>query len=54
LAGTETLLAKANTVGSRSRAQNLDGIRTGHCKSSNRKSLILLALPRGLEPVFSP
>jgi hypothetical protein len=30
LAGTETLLAKANAVGSRSRAQNPDGTRTGH------------------------
>ena len=30
LADTETLLAKANPVGSSSRAQNPDGTRTGH------------------------
>jgi hypothetical protein len=33
LAGTETLLAKANAVGSRSLAQNPDGTRTGHWQS---------------------
>jgi hypothetical protein len=42
LAGTDTLLAKATVVGSRSRAQNPDG------------TLANLALPRGLEPLFSP
>jgi hypothetical protein len=54
LAGTETLLAKATAVGSRSRAQNP----TGHGRDTDKflkyKSLILLALPRGLEPLFSP
>jgi hypothetical protein len=52
LAGTETLLAKANAVGSHSRAR----IPTGHGRDTSNlskcKSLILLALPRG-PPVFA-
>jgi hypothetical protein len=54
LAGTETLLAKANGVGTRSRTR----IPTGHGRDTGEflkcKPLILLALPRGLEPLFSP
>ena len=63
LAGTETLLAKANTVGSTTASKlNYRGdareprISMGHGRDTGKfsrcKPLILLALPRGLNPCF--
>jgi len=54
LADTETLLAK-ETPSAHAREPRIP---TGHGRDignlSKFKSLILLALPRGLEPLFSP